>query len=205
MSSETTPLPTYLLHETQLQGEQRINLIRMIALGALYAQHCYNLYITQDPTLTPQFLRIVNLALVGWLLAIAGIQYCLSRRWLPPYLKYGAALWDLTMCTLIITAGDGPHSSLLILLPVVVAASAVRLSRGLVLFSTLGAIVSYLLILGHYVFYRIGSSTYYSTPTLRIPRTQELITLIVLLIAGLLAGQSVRQARHLLTYVTTKA
>ncbi len=195
---QTKPSNVELLHEEQWRAESRVNWIRSAALIGLYGQHLASVYVMKDATITPEFHRTVSLICAAWFLAIVGIYYCLSRRWLPPYLKYGAALWDLAMSSVVISLGDGPRSSLLVLLPLVIGASAVRLSLGLVWFSALGGMVCYLLILGRYAWVQVGFDKYYSTPELRIPRTQELIMLIALGVAGLLAGQAVRQAQRLL-------
>ncbi len=189
---------TDLLHEEQLRGEQRVNDIRAVALIAFYAQHIISFYYLQDNGISPQFHRTVTLIVAAWFMAIFAIHHVLGRRWMPPYLKYGAALWDLAMCGLLMALGDGPRSGLLILLPLIAAASAVRISLGLVWFSTLGAMLTYLVVLGHYAFIKVGASAYYNTAGMRIPRSQQLIVLIAIGAAGLLAGQACRQARRLL-------
>ena len=56
---------------------------------------------------------------------------------------------------------------------------------------------SALIVLGYYVFFRIGASKYYSADFDRIPRVNEVLFLLALGTAGLLAGQMVRQARRL--------
>jgi hypothetical protein len=195
---ETVAPEIAVLREEQWRGELRLNYLRAVALIALYAQHWAAVHVWKDPTFTAQFDRAVSAICAAWCLAILGAFYCLWRRWLPPYLKYGTSLWDLAMCSAVISLGDGPRSGLLVLLPVVVAASAVRISRALVWFTTIGAVLCYLIILGRYAWVQVGFDRYYATPELRIPRTQELIMVITLLVAGLLAGQSVRQVRRIL-------
>jgi hypothetical protein len=198
-SQEPITLETAVLHEEQWRGEWRVNWVRTAALIALYGQHVFSARVLHDPTITPEFDRAATVICAAWFMAILGIHYALWRRWLPPYLKYGAALWDLTMCGIIMSYGDGPRSSLLILLPVVVAASAVRLSKAFVWFSTVGAWLCYLAILAHYAWFQVGFDKYYSTPDLRIPRTQQIVTLLVIGAAGLLAGQSVRQVQRVIS------
>ena len=63
--------------------------------------------------------------------------------------------------------------------------------------ASVGQRVGYLFLLGYYAWYLVGFHRYYETPELRIPRSEEAITLIALLVAGLFAGQTVRQARRL--------
>lgn len=198
-AQEAITLDAAILREEQWRGELRVNWVRTAALVALYGQHLVSSRLLHDSSITPEFDRAVTLTCAAWFIAIAGIHYALWRRWLPPYLKYGAALWDLTMCGVLISYGDGPRSSLLVLLPVIVAASSVRLSKGLVWFSTLGAWACYLAILAHYAWYKIGADVYYASEELRIPRTKQLMMLIVIGAAGLLAGQSVRQVRRIMS------
>ena len=72
------------------------------------------------------------------------------------------------------------------------------LSSGpLVWVATLGSMVSYLIVLGHRVFVVHGGLDAYYRSADRVPRTQELLLGLGLAVAGLLAGQSVRQAQRL--------
>jgi hypothetical protein len=56
---------------------------------------------------------------------------------------------------------------------------------------------AYGFLLANYAFYQIGYERYYADAALRISRTQEVIFALGLLLAGVLAGQVVRQARRL--------
>ena len=57
----------------------------------------------------------------------------------------------------------------------------------------------YLALLAWYAWVAIGFDRYYATPDLRIPRSQEAITVLSMMVVGLLAGQCVRQAQRLVT------
>src|SRR5205085_9256778 len=101
----------------------------------------------------------------------------------------------------------GPHSPLVFLYFLVVAASPLRLSLRLVYAATLGAMAAATLMMGAYVFCLVGMEKYYTagdpwavpraTPPWLVPRASEVIFLLSLGAAGLLAGQVVRQARRL--------
>lgn len=197
-SLEAITLESAILREEQWRGESRVNWVRTAALVALYGQHLVSSRFLNDTSITPEFDRAVTSICAAWFVAILIIHYCLWRRWMPPYLKYGAAMWDLVLAGTLMTAGDGPRSSLLVLLPVIVAASSVRLSKTFVWFSTVGAWACYLVVLAHYAWYKVGSELYYSSPDLRVPRTKQFMMLIVIGAAGLLAGQSVRQVQRIL-------
>jgi hypothetical protein len=78
----------------------------------------------------------------------------------------------------------------------VIAAAPLRLSMGLVYMAALGAIVGYLFLLGHYAYWVVGYERYYAEPALRIPRTHQVIMVLALGAAGIVAGQVVRQMRR---------
>ena len=80
----------------------------------------------------------------------------------------------------------GPHSPLIFLYFLVVAASPLRLSLRLVYASTLGAMAAATLMMGGYVFGLIGQAEYYApTSTLMVPRSSEIVFLLSLGAAGL--------------------
>jgi hypothetical protein len=180
-------------------GEVRVNLIRAIALIVFYAHHLLEVYVWKDPAITPQFNAAVTAVVLAWTAAIFVLHFCLSRRWVPPALKYVATFWDLTLVTaLLIVSPDGPRSPLIFLYFVVVAASPLRLSLPLVQVTTFAAMAAALVQMGHYVFIRIGRAAYYETDNpARLSRASEIIFLFALGACGLLAGQVVRQARRL--------
>jgi uncharacterized membrane protein YsdA (DUF1294 family) len=181
-------------------GEIRINFIRVIGLAIFYSYHLLNAYVlSSDPDLRGRYNAAVTAVVVAWAAGAFALYSCLSRRWVPPILKFVAAGWDLAMVTALLIAGrEGPRSPLVLLYFAIVATSALRLSLRLVTFATLGAMVAATISLGDYVFFVVGTEAYYAADsTLRIPRSYEVIFLLCIGACGLLAGQSVRQARRL--------
>jgi hypothetical protein len=181
-------------------GEVRVNLVRVAALVVFYAYHLLNTFVlSNDATLRGTYNAAVSSIVIGWAAGALTLYVCLSRRWVPPGLKYVATCWDLALITALLVAGrEGPRSPLALLYFVVVAAAPLRLSLGLVTFTTLGAMAAAAVALGHYVFFVVGSAAYYAADSPhRIPRAHEVIFLLALAVSGLLAGQSVRQARRL--------
>ena len=180
-------------------GEVRVNLIRLAALIAFYGHHLVNVYVLQgDPTLRGTYHATVTVVVLAWGFAVFVLYWCLSRRWVPPALKYVSTLWDLFLITaLLVLTRDGPASPLILLYFLVVASSPLRLSLRLVYVATLGSVVAYLLLLGYYAFVLIGAERYYADSAVRIPRTHQVIVVLALGTAGVLAGQAVRQARRL--------
>jgi hypothetical protein len=184
-------------------GEVRVNLIRAVALVAFYVHHLINAYlIPHDADYTAavrgRYHILVTAVVLAWAGAIFVLYYCLSRRLVPPALKYVATLWDIAMISALLLIGKGPHHPLIVLYFLVIAAAPLRLSLPLVYVATLGAMAAATIVMGHYVFVEVGCETYYSPGfSGRIARTAEVIFLLALATTGLLAGQMVRQARRL--------
>jgi hypothetical protein len=178
-------------------GEVRVNLIRLTGIVLFYGRHLveYLLAAPDSPVRGVYHLRVTWIA-AAWAAAVVLVRYQLARRVVPWWLKYTTTAWDLFLVTLLCTLAGGPRSPLVLLLFLVVAMSPLRLCLRLVYATTAGAILSYLTILAIYAWGKIGYDKYYSTPELRIPRSEEAIYVLALLVAGLLAGQAVRQARR---------
>jgi hypothetical protein len=104
---------------------------------------------------------------------------------------------DLVGVTLVGIAAGGPRSSLVALYFVVIASAPLRLSLGLVWAATVGAWGGYAALLMYYAWVVVGWERYYATPGLRIARTEEAAWVLAMGVAGLMAGQVVRQARRL--------
>jgi hypothetical protein len=182
-------------------GEVRVNLIRAIAVVVFYGTHLLDVYVygrDRSPEAMAYHAEATAIAL-GWMVAIFLLHGCLTRRFVPPALKYVATCWDITMISALLGASpDGPRSPLLYLYFVVLASSALRLSLPLVYATTLGIMAAALVVLGYYVYYKVGRDAYYAddSPS-RIARSSEVIFLLAVGAAGLFAGQVVRQARRL--------
>jgi hypothetical protein len=181
-------------------GEVRVNLIRAVALVAFYGQHLVRAYLLHydDARLRGKYHLLVTAVVLAWAGAIFVLYFCLSKRLVPPALKYVATLWDLVMITALLIIGRGPQNPLIVLYFLVVAAAPMRLSLPLVYVATLGAMAAATLVMGHYVFIEIGYQNYYHPDyNGRIARHNEIIFLLALGTAGLISGQMVRQARRL--------
>jgi hypothetical protein len=179
-------------------GEARVNLIRVAAILVFYAHHLLNVYIFRDdPTVAGSFHVAVSALTLSWAILAFVIYFLLSRRQVPPALKYAATAGDLALLTLLLAQAGGVQSPLVVLYFLVIAAATLRLSLPLVYFATLGSIASYLVLLGAYAWYQVGWEAYYANPGVQIPRTQQVIFVLALGTVGFLAGQMVRQARRL--------
>lgn len=179
-------------------GETRVNLVRLAGIVLFYGRHLLE-YLLASPgayVRGPYHLRVTWLA-AAWAVSVLLVRQSLLRRSVPDWLKYATTAWDLFLITLLCMFAGGPRSPLVLLLFLVVAMAPLRLSLRLVYATTAGAMMSYLCLLAYYAWFKIGREKYYSTPELRIPRAEEAVYLLALLIAGLLAGQVVRQARRI--------
>jgi hypothetical protein len=179
-------------------GEIRVNLIRLAGIVLFYGRHLveYLLAAPDAPVRGVYHLRVTWLA-GAWAAAVVLVRYQLARRVVPAWLKYATTAWDLFLVTLLCTLAGGPRSPLVLLLFLVVAMAPLRLCLRLVYATTAGAILAYLAILAIYAWGKVGYEKYYTTLELRIPRSEEAIHVLALLVAGLLAGQAVRQARRI--------
>jgi hypothetical protein len=181
-------------------GEVRVNLIRAAALLVFYGHHLLVVYVyggDRSDEAVVYHAKVTVIAL-AWMATVFLLHICLTRRWVPPWLKYAATFWDIAMISALLTASpDGPRSPLLYLYFVVLATAPLRLSLPLVYATTFGIMAAALVVMGYYVFYRVGREAYYAADSpYRIARSSEIIFLLAVGTAGLLAGQVVRQARR---------
>ncbi|MBL8792842.1 MAG: hypothetical protein JNM56_02960 [Planctomycetia bacterium] len=178
-------------------GEVRVNLVRLAALVAFYGHHLLNVYVLHpdDASIRGAFHTAVTGLIVAWTGSVLALHYCLSRRWVPPALKFVAVAWDILMITalLVILAHQAhePKSWLAVLYLLVVATAPLRLSLPLVWMATLGSMAAYL---GYLGYLKYGLEV---PDEARLSRPNQVIFELALGAAGIIAGQMVRQARRL--------
>lgn len=173
-------------------GEARVNLIRLVALVAFYGHHLINVFLIRDnPSLQGAYHTVVTSLVLAWALAVLVIHYCLMRRWVPPALKYVVTVWDILLITTLLMIGGDGRSMLAVLFFLVIVAAPLRISLPLVWMATLGTMAGYAFFLG-YVRWRLELP-----PDQRLSRPQQMVFVLALGAAGLLAGQFVRQCRRL--------
>jgi hypothetical protein len=171
-------------------GEIRVNLFRCLAVVAFYGHHLLRMYVYHTPSgPSPEYHRIVNGLVFAWVATILALHRALEERQVPAWLKYLVLLADTLLVTLLLMVSGGPRSPLCVLYFLIVAASALRLSLRFVWSATIGCLLGYLLVVGH---------TIRTQPELRISHRDQVIYMLALGGVGVLAGQSVRQARRLI-------
>jgi hypothetical protein len=182
-------------------GEIRVNMIRAAALVAFYGHHLVNVYVLRDdPSLRGQFHAVVTGVVLVWAFIILALHLCLMRRYVPPVLKFVSTGADIVLITaMLMLTGEGPRSPLMLLFFLVIASAPLRLSLPLVYLATLGAMAASVALVGFQYFILLGPSAYYlpAHDQERVARPVQIIFLLALGAAGLLAGQMVRQARRL--------
>lgn len=180
-------------------GEVRVNLIRASALVVFFANHLLDVYLfTPDRAQILAFHQLATGLVLVWVAGVLALHFSLTRRWVPPALKFVSTAVDLSLLTtLIIFSPDGPRSSLILLYFLIVAAAPLRMSLPLVWFATVGGMLAFVMVVGDYVLRKVGWHAYYASDTLRLPRAQQYLFLLALGAAGILAGQVVRQARRM--------
>jgi len=194
----TPPFAAGVLRAEAWAGEARVNLVRVVALIGFYGHFLYQVGIQRaEAPPPPQYVEAVTALVVAWGCLIVGVHVALGRRWLPGWLPYVAALGDVLLITGLLILGEGVRSPLIVLYFLAIASAPLRLSLPVVYATTLASLAGYLIVLGRYVFVQIGATEYYANAALRVPRTQQVTTLLGLVVAGLFAGQIVRQSRRL--------
>ena len=174
-----------------LAGEARVNLFRLLFLVAFYAHHLVNVYLFRDESAAAaQYHGNVTALALAWGLAVLVVHLCLHYRRLPPALPFVSTAWDLILVTALLMLGRDPHSMLAVLYFLVIASAGLRLSLPLVWFAGLGAMAAFAAYLG-YLRYGAGLPA-----EQRLPRPQQIVFLMALGAAALLAGQFVRQCRR---------
>ena len=177
-------------------GEVRVNRIRLLAIIIFFGRHLIDVWLHRHEAGISRYNAQVTGVVIAWSALVAVLHWDLSDRKTGPWTKYVAVIWDLAMVTLLGMFAT-PKSALITLFFVIIASAPLRLSLRLVWVATLGSWVGYAITLMYYAWYQIGWNVYYSTPELRIPRRDEAIFILALGVAGLFAGQAVRQMRRL--------
>jgi hypothetical protein len=174
-------------------GEMRVNLIRLVAILLFYGHHLANVVVLSpdDAALHGAYHTLVMALVLAWTTEVVAVYVCLVRGWSGWWLKFAATAADILLVTAVLVLTADQRSMLSVLYFLVIAAAGLRLSLPLVYASTAGTILAHALFIGY--------STYWLDlpDAARLSRANQVILLLSMLTAGLLAGQLVRQARRL--------
>jgi hypothetical protein len=171
----------------------------LAAILLFYGQHLITYYFGDDTAMSLAYHTALTTVVGLWAGAVVALYVGLARHWLPGWLPYASVAWDVLMIFLLLSLpGATPESPLVLLFVLVIASASLRLSLPVVYAATLACIGAYVLLLGRYVFLQVGYAKYYAPDSVvRTPRSTQVIVILAMAVAGLLAGQNVRQARRI--------
>lgn len=178
----------------EYEGEGRANLLRAIAVGIYYAVHLVNyfnyewFYYEPPPAEYLKFHSNCTLLAAGWLFVALAVLISLQRQYLPSYLKYLVATLDLLLLTALIALHGGPNSPLVSIYFLLIGLAGLRFQLPLIWLTTLGAMVSYLVLVG-----KVDKVWFDTEHT--VPIISQLVMYVGLGMMGVIVGQMVRRVR----------
>jgi hypothetical protein len=179
-------------------GEIRVNRLRLAAIIIFYARHLIDIYLNPlNRQFSGRYHLWVTFIVLAWTAEVIWLHWALSHRRVGEKLKFISVIWDLVMVTMLGIVAGGPKTPLMLLYFIVIASAPLRMSLRVVWVATLGAMAGDAIVVMYYAWYVIGFHKYYATPEVRLSRSAEFIWFLSLGVAGLLAGQVVRQMRRL--------
>lgn len=179
----------------EYRGEERANLLRVIGIALFYVVQLVNhhglslgpIHMPRVEGVDERFHAAMTAVTVAWVMTAVATLLLMRNRVFPPALKYVTTAVDLTLLTAVLIIADGPSSVLVIVYFLVVVLSSLRFSLPLVRFATVGAAGSYVLLLGHTRLYR---------EALVVPRYEQVVTLLSIVLTGVVLGQVLRSGRR---------
>jgi hypothetical protein len=178
----------------EYEGESRANLLRIVAIGALYTVQLVHFYgFSAKGAADVLFHQRATAIAVAWTMVALAVMLCLRRQVFPAALKYAVAACDLALLTSLAALASGPRSPLVLAYFVIVALAGLRFSLGLVWFSTIGAMLCYWLLVG----IADGRDSKWFDSQHAVPPVEQLVTLVSLGLTGVVVGQVVRRVKSL--------
>lgn len=191
----------------QYEAELRVNLVRIGSIGSFYIVHLVHhlgavgnvpalatLGLDAGAALTKQAHIAVTSIVLAWGMIGYWIHYLLRERVFPGWLMYASTMGDICFLTAVLVLTSGPTSPLVAGYFLIIIMSGLRFDLRLVRWSTSIAILSYVFVLGC-AKWPIGLSKLNALPS--VPRYQQLMMICAILLAGVIVGQAVRQAKNL--------
>ncbi|MCA9188732.1 MAG: hypothetical protein KDA99_24065 [Planctomycetales bacterium] len=181
----------FILQRWQLfDGESRANIIRIVAIGVFYAVHLYTYTILKVGT--HQFHMSATALAVAWALSTLAVLVALRARFFPTWIAYLSVSLDLCFLGCVLTIAQGGNSALVSGYFVIIALSTLRFQLPLVWLSTVGSMISYLVVLA-----ARHPDWFGSAKDIPVPRQNQLMILVALALTGITLGQVVRRVRSL--------
>ncbi|MCB9678261.1 MAG: hypothetical protein H6737_24380 [Alphaproteobacteria bacterium] len=167
-----------------LEGETRLNLLRLVGIAVFYAVHLVNRYLVGMSTgasidFMGMNLPVFDTAATALALAwawMAGAVLIAVRSPLPQRaISVGTTLADAAFLMTLILLGNGPSSPMILALLLLVVASGLRGDREIVWLATVGSLAAYGASVGFGLYVR---------PDLMVPRHHILVVSSSLVLAG---------------------
>lgn len=192
----TTDSWAQLSRGLEYEGEERANLIRILAVGLFYAVHLVHYATLPFREMSEEqigewnlFHFQVTLLAVFWTMLAFGLKIALQNRLFPPWLKYLSTGIDLTLMSSVLLIADGPRSPSVVGFFVIVALAALRFRLRMIWCATGCAMLLYLALNLH--------AWCFSTREIAIPLQQAAMFLVTLALEGIILGQLVRKTKFI--------
>jgi len=179
----------------EYEGEGRANLLRLVAVTAFYAvelahYHGLQLGFFEVPAggATRTFHLAVTLLVVVWAMLCLGVFLARIQGYFPAGLKFVSTGCDLVLLTAVLALGEGTKSPLVLGYFLIQMMACLRFQLRLIWFASLGAAAGYLFLMGY---------AKWAEEAQRVPRYQQLLTLVGIALGGIILGQVIRRVKHL--------
>jgi hypothetical protein len=181
---------------TELRGEERANLIRIVSIAMFYGVQLLNrhglavgpLQIPAVEGVSGSFHLTMSLLALAGVLAASGVLIALRNRFFPWWGKYATTSLDVTLATFAIVVADGPSSPLVVIYFPLLALAALRFAPTLVRFATGATIASYAFVV---------LAVARTRPELSVPPHRSIILVLGLVIVGVILDHAVREVRRM--------
>ena len=190
----------------QYEGEIRASRLRIACIAAFYLIHLWRyvaatgvlpagsfLQISDPAGVSDRFHLLASLLALAWIFVSANVMLVLHHRVFPPWLPWITTGLDSLFLTSLICISAGPRSPLVVGYFLLIALSGLRFSLPLVRCATLTSVAGYLVVLG-----RAKWPARFGQPEdvdLTVPRYQQVMIVLALVITGVLIGQILRRVR----------
>jgi hypothetical protein len=170
----------------EYEGEGRANLFRIAGIGLFYCIEWanYSAGVVDRP-----FHQAVTALALAWAFVALVVLICLTQHVFPAALKFLSTAVDLVLLTVILMLADGPKSPLVVAYFLLIVLALLRLSLPLIWFTSAGAILCYMFLLGY--------ARWFTERDIRVERYQQAIFLLALVLTGIVLGQVVRRVRRM--------
>jgi hypothetical protein len=182
--------PWFIVERWQAyRGEQRANLLRMLAILVFYGIHLYSAY--RAGVVTGGLHRAITSVVIAWSLVVLLVFFCLHRRYFPSWLKYVSTVLDVILLSWIATLGAGPSSPVIVVYFVIIVLAAVRIRLRLVWCAAAACIVGYLFVAA------TAWNDWWGNGQFLVGQEEVAMVVAGLAATGVIVGQVVRCAREM--------